>query len=147
VFSPPSLLNKLSAGGLHPNKQGAKLLISFYRKLIPVPPVAFSSDSGRQNPFSTYAAAAVQPPPQAQDTQTRRSQPQWHPPSAPVSNVPFSSGPVYLGVGHSVPPSNVAATHPTHHEFSGNNNELAWHIASAVANALHHRDYKQLYPQ
>ena len=133
VFAPPSLVNKVSAGGVHPKTQGAKLLVEFYRKLVPVPSRTFSRDSGRRSKSSTYATAAVQPPPQ--DTQPRQQR-QWRHPSTPVSTTP-----VYVSQQTGRPPD----TYPGFSGSSDNIDHLAWDIATAVVSALQQRDYRQRY--
>ena len=131
VFTPPSLVNMVSPGGVHPRKQGAKLLTEFYRKLVPVPQRPFSRDSGRQSQYPSYSAAAQQHPP-PQTLQQRQ---------APVSN-----NPAYLG--QPGPSSNAAP--PTRHVLPGSrddNHNLAWDIASSVVCALQQRDYRLMYPK
>ena len=134
VFSSPSLVDKISVGGVHPSKQGAKLLTAFYRKLVPVPPRIFSQDSGRRSKSSSYATAVVSPP--VSDPQVvQRQQANRPPPPGP---------PVWLGhAGH--PPD----TAPNRYEFPtnrGHSQHLAWDIAAAVSSALQ-RDYRLMYPQ
>ena len=131
VFSAPNLTNKVSAGGIHPNRQGENLLKTFYRKLIPVPQQTFSEDSGRRRQGVTYAANTLsQPPPEVTATLQRRQPPN-------------SSAPANPGVGHSVPPSYAARGPPQ--DFTAKRQDLAWYIASAVANALQHHEYPPLY--
>jgi hypothetical protein len=137
VFTPPSLVNLVSVGGVHAKKQGAKLLTEFYRKLVHVPPKTFSQDSGRQGQFPTYSAAAAfdqTSPPDVWGPQ--QQQRQWRP--AP-------NNPSYLGQPL---PSNAAP--PTIHEFPGSsdhNRNLAWDIASAVVSAFQQRDYRRMCPK
>ena len=134
VFTPPSLVNMVSSGGVHAKKQGAKLLLEFYKKIVPVPPRPFSRDSGRQGHFPSYSAAATTQP-SLQDAQTQR---QRQP--APVQN-----DPVYMGK-----PGPSKAAPLTRHEFPGSNSDhnhnLAWDIATAVVSALQQRDYRLMYP-
>ena len=131
VFSAPNLTNKVSAGGIHPNRQGENLLKTFYRKLIPVPQQTFSEDSGRRRQGVTYAANTLsQPPPEVTATLQRRQPPNSSAPANPV-------------VGHSVSPSYTARGPPQ--DFTAKRQDLAWYIASAVANALQHHEYPPLY--
>ena len=132
VFSAPNLTNKVSAGGVHPNRQGEKLLKTFYRKLIPVPHQTFSEDSGRRRQGVTYAANTLSQPPPPKVTATQQQR-----------QPPISCAPVHPGVGHSAPPSYAARGPPQ--DFPGNRQDLAWYIASAVANALHHHEYPSLH--
>lgn len=134
VFNSPSLVDKISVGGVHPNKQGAKLLTDFYRKLVPMPQRIFSQDSGRHSKAATYATAVVPPPasvPQmVQQQHVNRSPPPGHP----------------VWLGQTVHPPDTA---PSRYEFPtnrGHNQDLAWGIATAISNALQ-RDYRLMYPQ
>ena len=138
VFTPPSLVNMVSAGGVHAKNKGAKLLKDFYRKLVPIPQRTFSEQSGRQQRDLTYAATVQHPPPQQVqvDMRPQQAEHQWRRPSVSV--------PVHQYQGAPPPPANDPNVFP---ELPRNSNSLEWRIAAAVAGAFQNfPDYRLRYP-
>ena len=140
LFTPPSLVGMVSAGGVHPNNRGAKLLTDFYKKLVPVPPRPIPHNSGKQSQSTSYAAAVSHPPPQGTEM---RQQQHWGSPPDPV----FTDTP-YRYQGQTGPPPGFTAPPPGFPRRSDHNQHqyLAWSIATSVADALN-RDYNQIYPK
>lgn len=59
VHSPPSLRDKVAAGGVHPNKEGRRVITNFYRTRFFGKQRLFNKDSGQPKPGRLYAQAHI----------------------------------------------------------------------------------------
>ena len=103
-FTPPSLKNKVTSKGIHPNQEGIKVLTEFFAKrFTPRKPRPFTRGSGTTRPGTTYAEAHL--PATATDPVYPPRPPQ--PPAGTAHHAPFNER-IRAQPTNSAPPINPA---------------------------------------